>query len=55
MSEPIELTLDAIDNQLLDDTDGDLRRTVTSFGTRIITQHIPATHSAGVSMWVPVG
>ncbi len=37
--------------------DGDTRidRTILGAGTRVLTQEIPATKSAGVSLWVPVG
>ena len=37
--------------------DGDTRidRTILGAGTRVLTQMIPATKSAGVSLWVPVG
>ena len=37
--------------------DGDTRidRTILGCGTRVLTQTIPATKSAGISLWVPVG
>ena len=37
--------------------DGDTRidRTILGCGTRVLTQTIPATNSAGISLWVPVG
>ncbi|MCD4557949.1 M16 family metallopeptidase [Schaalia sp. lx-100] len=37
--------------------DGDTRveRTILECGTRIVTQHVPATRSASIGLWVPVG
>lgn len=55
MTPPIELPLDATRAHLLDDSEGDILRTVTSSGSRIITQTVPATRSVALSLWVPVG
>lgn len=55
MTPPIELPLDATRAHLLDDSEGDISRSVTSSGTRIITQQIPTTRSVALGLWVPVG
>lgn len=52
---PIPLPLQIRASDLLDEVDGEVRRTVTSGGTRILTQRVPATRSVGLSLWVPVG
>ena len=46
-----------LDEARLSIEDGDTRidRTILGAGTRVLTQEIPATKSAGVSLWVPVG
>ena len=46
-----------LDESRLSIEDGDTRieRTILGAGTRVLTQTIPATKSAGVSLWVPVG
>ena len=46
-----------LDEARLSIEDGDTRidRTILGAGTRVLTQMIPATKSAGVSLWVPVG
>ena len=46
-----------LDEAHLSIEDGDTRieRTILGAGTRVLTQMIPATKSAGVSLWVPVG
>ena len=46
-----------LDETRLSIEDGDTRieRTILGAGTRVLTQTIPATKSAGVSLWVPVG
>ena len=46
-----------LDEARLSIEDGDTRieRTILGAGTRVLTQAIPATKSAGVSLWVPVG
>ena len=46
-----------LDEARLSIEDGDTRieRTILGAGTRVLTQRIPATKSAGVSLWVPVG
>ena len=46
-----------LDEARLSIEDGDTRidRTILGTGTRVLTQEIPATKSAGVSLWVPVG
>ncbi|WP_165218412.1 pitrilysin family protein [Schaalia sp. ZJ1691] len=54
MTPPIELPLNSAD-QSFDDGETRVERTITSAGTRIITQTVPATASVGVSLWVPVG
>ncbi|ENO19076.1 hypothetical protein HMPREF9004_0179, partial [Schaalia cardiffensis F0333] len=55
MTPPIELPLDVTRAHLLDDSEGDISRSVTSSGTRIITQQIPTTRSVALGLWVPVG
>ena len=46
-----------LDEARLSIEDGDTRidRTILGCGTRVLTQTIPATKSAGISLWVPVG
>ena len=46
-----------LDESRLSIEDGDTRidRTILGSGVRVLTQTIPATKSAGVSLWVPVG
>lgn len=46
-----------LDEQFMSLDDGDTRidRTILGAGVRVLTQSIPATKSAGVSLWVPVG
>ena len=39
----------------IEDGDTRIERTILGAGTRVLTQTIPATKSAGVSLWVPVG
>ncbi|QWW20707.1 insulinase family protein [Schaalia sp. 19OD2882] len=47
----------APESSVLEFEDGEttIRRTVLECGTRVVTQHIPAVRSAGVSFVVPVG
>ena len=51
MTPPIELPLEATRAHLLDDSEGDISRSVTSSGTRIITQQIPTTRSVALGLW----
>ena len=46
-----------LDESRLSIEDGDTRidRTILGSGVRVLTQTIPATKSAGLSLWVPVG
>ena len=46
-----------LDEARLSIEDGDTRidRTILGCGARVLTQTIPATKSAGISLWVPVG
>ncbi len=55
MTPPIDLPLARVDAALLDTAEGEVHRTVTPAGTRILTQKVPATRSVGLSLWVPVG
>ena len=55
MTPPIDLPLVRQEGLLLDDNEGEVRRSVTGRGTRILTQRAPSTRSAALSLWVPVG
>lgn len=55
MPEPVELPLSDPDISILSGTGSLVRRTVLPSGLRILTEHMPATASATVGFWVPVG
>ena len=55
MTSSIDLPLTYQENVLLDDNEGEVRRSVTKRGTRILTQRASSTRSAALSLWVPVG
>lgn len=56
MTDIIHLPLDA-DEARASFSDGDtlIERTILPSGVRIISQHVPATRSVGMSLWAPVG
>ncbi|WP_293695243.1 pitrilysin family protein [uncultured Agrococcus sp.] len=55
MPEPVELPLSDPDISILSGTGSLVRRSVLPSGLRILTEHMPATASATVGFWVPVG
>lgn len=55
MTPPIDLPLARVTSEVLESGEAEVRRTVTPSGVRIISQHVPAVRSIGLSMWVPVG
>lgn len=55
MPEPVELPLGDPDISILSGTGSLVRRSVLPSGLRILTEHMPATASATVGFWVPVG
>ncbi len=55
MSPPIDLPLIPSSAELIDSAEGDVHRTVTSSGSRILSQKVPATRSTAISLWIPVG
>lgn len=53
---PLHLPIDrAPAHSSFSDGDTSIRRSLTSSGTRILSQKIPGTHSVGLSLFVPVG
>ncbi|MFC7580873.1 M16 family metallopeptidase [Schaalia naturae] len=57
-ADPLDLPVEGPDltaSLEFDDGDTCVRRTVLPGGVRVLSQDVPATHSVGVSLWVPVG
>ena len=56
---PIELPIvpssDASAHMAFEEGDTRIERTILPCGTRVLTQHVPATRSVGVSLWVSAG